>query len=52
MSCPTTIVPTTKAAEPDPRIQPYSRGLPATWGIAAFTDNASAIEVVGASAAA
>jgi hypothetical protein len=40
------------AAEPEPRIQPYSKGFPAISGFAALTDNASAIEVVGASAAA
>src|SRR3954447_27202 len=45
-------VPSTKAADAEPRIQPYSKGFPAIRGFAALTDNASAIEVVGASAAA
>src|SRR5690242_3487839 len=47
-----TSVPSMKAADPAPLIQPYSNGLPARSGFAALTDNASAIEVVGASAAA
>ena len=41
-----------KAADPAPRIQAYSNGLPASCGLAEFTDNASAIDVIGASAAA
>ena len=45
-------VPSTKAADAEPRIQPYSKGLPDISGFAALTDSASAIEVVGASAAA
>src|SRR6059058_1134455 len=45
-------VPTTKAADAEPRIQPYSKGFPDISGFAALTDNASAIDVVGASAAA
>src|SRR4051794_30938532 len=52
MSWPTVNVPKIKAADAEPRIQPYSKGLPAISGLAELTDKASAIEVVGASAAA
>jgi len=52
MSCPAINVPKTKAAEAEPRIHPYSNRLPANRGLAVLTDNASAIEVVGARAAA
>ena len=52
MSWPIVSVPNMKAADPAPRIQPYSNGLPASCGLAEFTDNASAIDVIGASAAA
>src|SRR3954452_19293395 len=47
-----TSVSSTKAADAEPRIQPYSKGLPAINGLAALTVSASAIDVVGASAAA
>jgi hypothetical protein len=40
------------AADAEPRIQPYSKGLPSIFGLAELIDKASAIEVVGASAAA
>lgn len=50
ISCPTDNVPTTKAIEAEPRIQPYSKGLAPIWGFAVLTANASAIDVVGASA--
>src|SRR2546421_2599526 len=52
MNWPMISVPNTKAADAEPRIQPYSKGFPAIRGFAALTDNASAIDVVGASAAA
>src|SRR4051795_9049258 len=52
ISWPMISVPSTTAADAEPRIQPYSNGLPDISGFAALTDNASAIEVVGASAAA
>src|SRR3954466_2561111 len=52
ISGPMISVPSTNAADAEPRIQPYSNGLPDISGFAALTDNASAIEVVGASAAA
>jgi hypothetical protein len=52
ISWPMISVPNTKAADAEPRIQPYSKGFPAIWGFAALTDNASASDVVGASAAA
>src|SRR5437660_1553326 len=52
MNWPMISVPNTKAADAEPRIQPYSKGFPAIRGFAALTDNASAIDVVGASSAA
>jgi hypothetical protein len=52
MSCPTIKVPDRKAADAAPRIQPYSSGFPTKCGLAVLTVNASAIDVVGASAAA
>ena len=45
-------VPDRKAADAAPRIHPYSSGLPAKCGLPILTVNASAIDVVGASAAA
>src|SRR5205814_8975529 len=50
ISWPMLSVPSTKAADAEPRNQPYSKGLPDISGFAAVTDNASAIDVVGASA--
>src|SRR5690349_11832461 len=52
MSCPTVSVPTIKANDAEPRIQPYSNSFPEDRGRAALTDNASANEVVGATEAA
>src|SRR4051812_11581394 len=52
MSCPTVNVPNIKANDAEPRIQPYSKVLPAICGLAALTDSASAKEVVGAREAA
>ena len=52
MSCPTISVPNIKANDAEPRIQPYSNSFPEDRGLAAFTDNASANEVVGAREAA
>src|SRR5439155_19335271 len=52
ISCPMINVPKTKAADAEPRNQPYSKGLPRQRGFVTVTDSASAIEVVGASAAA
>jgi hypothetical protein len=52
MSCPTVSVPTIKANDAEPRIQPYSNSFPEDRGLAALTDNASANEVVGATEAA
>jgi hypothetical protein len=52
MSCPTASVPTIKANDAEPRIQPYSNSFPVDRGLAALTDNASANEVVGAREAA
>src|SRR5256886_693054 len=52
ISCPMINVPKTKAADAEPRNQPYSKDLPRQRGFATVTDSASAIEVVGASAAA
>ena len=52
MSCPIVSVPSIKANDAEPRIQPYSNSFPANRGLATLTDNASAREVVGAREAA
>jgi hypothetical protein len=52
ISWPMVSVPNMKANDAEPRIQPYSNSRSAHCGLAAFTDNASARDVVGARQAA